>query len=177
MMKSWVGAIALLVAVTGSLSAQHEHSPYAGMHTAEGTTLTPEEIGQLRAGEGMRLALAAELNHYPGPRHVLDMRHDLALTAGQVERIEVIYTQMREAAIRVGESLITVEGHLATIFRDSTANVDQIRQVTSHLGSLRGELQAIHLSAHVATRAELTPAQVTRYDELRGYLMSGGGGS
>lgn len=35
--------------------------------------LTPEEVEQYRAGAGMGYAKAAELNHFPGPMHVLEL--------------------------------------------------------------------------------------------------------
>lgn len=168
-MKRSFTLVAALLALPVHAHAQHEHSPYAGMETAEGTALTPEELRQLRGGEGMRLALAAELNHYPGPRHVLDLGGELDLTADQRTRVEEIFEAMRADAIRVGESIIEVEGHLAGAFREARADADAIRLMTAHLASLRGELQAIHLTAHVTTRALLTEEQVERYDTLRGY--------
>ncbi|MGH7544628.1 MAG: hypothetical protein ACREKI_00435 [Gemmatimonadota bacterium] len=39
-------------------------------------------------------------------------------------------------------------------------------------GRLQGELRAVHLWAHVETARLLTPAQIERYDELRGYAHS-----
>lgn len=168
-MKRSILLVAALLSTPLGARAQHEHSPYAGMETAEGTALTAEEIRQLRSGEGMRLALAAELNHYPGPRHVLELRGELSLQSEQITRAEAIFDAMRSDAVRVGESIVEVEGHLAGAFREGTADADAIARMTAHLASLRGELQAIHLTAHVTTKALLTEAQIERYDELRGY--------
>ena len=171
MKRSILLVAALIAALTlpRGAAAQHEHGPYAGLETAEGTALTAEEIRQLRAGEGMRLALAAELNHHPGPKHVLELRDELGLTPEQLGRVEALFEEMRAEAIHVGESIVEVEAHLAGAFRDGSAEPESIRRMTTHLASLRGELQAIHLTAHVTTRALLTEAQIERYDELRGY--------
>jgi len=168
-MKRSILLVAALLTTPLRVEAQHEHSPYAGMETAEGTALTAEEIRQLRSGEGMRLALAAELNQHPGPRHVLELADELSLTTEQRTRVTELLESMRAEAIRVGESIVELEAHLAGAFRDGTADADSIRRMTAHLASLRGELQAIHLTAHVTTKALLTEPQVERYDELRGY--------
>jgi hypothetical protein len=48
-------------------------APYAGHQERPIKALAPEEVAGLLGGEGMGYALAAELNHYPGPRHVLDL--------------------------------------------------------------------------------------------------------
>lgn len=47
-------------------------SPYRGQEAGTLRGLSSEEIKELREGRGMGLARAAELNGYPGPRHVLD---------------------------------------------------------------------------------------------------------
>ena len=41
--------------------------------------------------------------------------------------------------------------------------------MTEHLGIMRGQLQAIHLLAHIESTGELTVEQIERYDRLRGY--------
>jgi hypothetical protein len=43
--------------------------------------LSAEQIADLKAGQGLSLALAAELNGYPGPRHVLELGKQLGETA------------------------------------------------------------------------------------------------
>lgn len=69
--------LALLLAVTpAAADTKHhgQHSPYAGLPAREIKALSPEEIADLAAGRGMGLALAAELNGYPGPRHASTWR-------------------------------------------------------------------------------------------------------
>jgi hypothetical protein len=60
--------------------------PYAGLEARSIKTLSDQQIGDLRAGRGMGLALAAELNGYPGPMHVLELADALGLSANSVRR-------------------------------------------------------------------------------------------
>jgi hypothetical protein len=60
--------------------------PYAGLEQRPIKALAPERVADLLAGRGASYALAAELNSYPGPRHVLDLAAGLALTPEQVAR-------------------------------------------------------------------------------------------
>ena len=53
--------------------AEEKPSPYAGQQARQVKALSKAEIEGLLAGRGLGYAKAAELNHYPGPRHVLDL--------------------------------------------------------------------------------------------------------
>jgi hypothetical protein len=75
-----IAAILLLAAAPDGLAT---NSPYAGEQQRHIKALAPEEIEGLTQGHGMGLSMAAELNHYLGPRHVLDLADDMALTAAQ----------------------------------------------------------------------------------------------
>src|SRR6266478_9941548 len=87
-----VGLSALvLVAATGvSLTignvAAQSTRPYAGLQARPIKALSAEQIADLKAGRGMSLALAAELNGYPAPRHVLELAEPLQLSAAQRAR-------------------------------------------------------------------------------------------
>ena len=91
---------AMLTALVSPAPAQHQQghtsedatagaaSPYAGLETREIKALSPEQIEDLRAGRGMGLALAAELNGYPGPVHVIELVAPLALSEAQRADVE-----------------------------------------------------------------------------------------
>lgn len=173
-----VALLLLLAGLTTSIAAgqhEHVHSPYAGATQSEGTILTADEIGQLRNGEGMGLARAAELNHWPGPKHVLDLATEMGLETSREARIREIFEAMHAAAVSKGEEIISVERHLATAFASGEVDAERVGRMTGHLASLRGELQAIHLTAHLETRSVLTDEQVSLYDRLRGYGPPDGG--
>ena len=84
-MKPLILAIGFVVFVSGTAVAQ---SPYAGMQTRTIKSLSNEQIADLKAGRGMGLALAAELNGYPGPIHLLELSEKLELSADQKTRIK-----------------------------------------------------------------------------------------
>ena len=66
--------ILTLLLVTSSFAQhKHDHAPYAGLQKREIKALSDEQIKDLKSGKGMSLALAAELNGYPGPAHVLEL--------------------------------------------------------------------------------------------------------
>ena len=85
-MKHLGGAI-LAVAVLLPASVQAQHQPYAGDAGREIKALSPEEVKDLLSGAGMGYAKAAELNHFPGPAHVIELADklgvDLLEAAGQ----------------------------------------------------------------------------------------------
>lgn len=169
----------LLLAVTvlsaaAPLSAQHEHtSPYAGQDSPI-ASLSEQELAALRAGEGMGLARAAELNHFPGPRHVLDMADSLGLTETQRRDIEAIRKRMSDEAVRIGEGIVQKETELSRRFEHAHIDAETLRAMTAEIATLQGELRFTHLSAHLDTRAALTPQQIEIYDRLRGYAAPTG---
>ena len=165
---AWLVGTCMLAMISMPTTAQHVHesSSYAHSRGAEVTSLTNEEVRALRQGEGMGLARAAELNHFPGPRHLLDLASDLDLSEVQIRRIRAIHDRMKSQ----GEDIIKVEKHLADLFASGDPSARKLTQVTEHLGAMHGQLQAIHLLAHIEAARELSAGQIREYDKLRGYL-------
>ncbi|HVS02445.1 MAG TPA: periplasmic heavy metal sensor, partial [Thermoanaerobaculia bacterium] len=124
---------------------------------------------QLENGEGMGLARAAELNSYPGPRHVLELAGELALSVEQRARVEAIHDRMLAAAQRLGAAIIDKERHLDRRFAHHHLDEAALRQLTAAIGALYGELRFAHLRAHLETVEVLHPEQVAADDRLRGY--------
>ena len=143
--------------------------PYAVQDSRDIAALSPQRMADLLAGEGAGYALAAELNRYPGPRHVLDLAEELALSGGQRRRVTDIRAEMRDDAVRLGRHLVALEGRLDDSFESGAATADRIAQLTAAISEVEGRLRAVHLVAHVATRAVLTEHQIAIYDQLRGY--------
>jgi hypothetical protein len=44
-----------------------------------------------------------------------------------------------------------------------------LRTIVGDIAELQGELRFTHLNAHLETKKILSPQQVAKYDELRGY--------
>ncbi|MEZ4417257.1 MAG: Spy/CpxP family protein refolding chaperone [Gemmatimonadota bacterium] len=167
---------ALLAGAAVPLSAQaHDHSahsPYAGMESRAIKALSPEEIAGLRAGEGLGMALAAELNGLPGPKHVLELAESLSLTAEQTAGVQEIAAEMQAAAQELGGQIIQAEEHLDRLFASGDAAEADVSRMTQHIGAMRGQLRAVHLNAHLAVSRLLTAEQVAAYQQQRGYAGS-----
>ena len=131
--------------------------------------LSPQDVRALQAGEGMGLAKAAELNRYPGPRHVLDLAGPLALSDGQRAAAERLFAEMHAESVKLGQEILTLERSLDERFRTAALDEKELARLTDALGRLQGELRASHLRAHLRMRALLTPEQVERYQRLRAY--------
>jgi hypothetical protein len=144
-------------------------STYRDLLDGEIRGLSEEQIDAYREGSGMGLALPAELNGYPGPRHVLDLATDLALTEAQQETIQALYDQMRAQAIELGEQILIGEAALEEAFRHGGITIADLEYRLSNLGELNGRLRFMHLQAHIATLDVLTPHQAMLYNRLRGY--------
>jgi LTXXQ motif family protein len=167
MMRCAVAATLLLTA--GLAVAQQQHQAYAGLERRAVKALSDGEIADLRAGRGMGLALAAELNGYPGPLHVLELADALALTAEQRRRTQELYETMKGEAIPLGERLIAQEGDLHRAFATRTVTVQRLARLAAAISETQGALRAAHLKYHLAQDELLTAEQRARYAALRGY--------
>lgn len=131
--------------------------------------LTPGEIQELKTGAGMRLALPAELNGYPGPKHVLDLANDLGLNASQRQAVQSLYDRTNQQARAAGEKVLESYRALDGWFRNGTGSADDLEQLVKTLGEREAQLRLVHLRAHVECRDLLTDHQVELYKDLRGY--------
>lgn len=159
----------LVAAVPAVALAQHHTMPYAGQQTRLIKALSEREVAGLLAGAGMGMAKAAELNHYPGPRHVLDLAAELGITPAQQERAEAIFHTMQERALALGRAIIERERELDGWFATRAITPERLEAATAAIAGLNGELRRAHLAAHLELTALLTPEQIGRYVELRGY--------
>lgn len=105
-----------LILIAGPISAA-EHSSYSGEETRQIKALSESEITGLMAGKGMGYAKAAELNGYPGPKHVLELGKELSLTAEQQKKTETLFALMEASAKSLGVELIAAECELVRHLR------------------------------------------------------------
>lgn len=169
-----LAALVLVALVPVTAVAQHgagHESPYREQQAAGARGLSPKEIEDLRAGRGMGLARAAELNGYPGPRHVLDAAAagTLPLTPEQTRSLQRVFEAMEREAQQLGARVIAEEQALEAAFRAGGVTEAELAERVRRVAAVQGELRQVHLRAHLATRALLTDAQVARYNEVRGY--------
>ena len=150
------------------------HSPYAGQESRGIKALSQQDIEGLLAGAGTPfggMAKPAELNGYPGPRHVLDAVEagEFELTSGQQEQIEALYEEMRSEAIGLGGRIIDVEKAIDDAFLDGAMTEELLKEKVLESAGLYGQLRIVHLKYHLTTVDILTSQQVAQYNELRGY--------
>ena len=168
-MKMWPVVASLIL----NAAVAHAQTPYAGMQTRPIKALSEQQVGDLKAGRGMGLALAAELNGYPGPAHVLELADKLELSAAQRSEVQRLFDSMKAEAMPLGARLVEQEADLDRLFAGRTVTPESLKASTAAVAATQGVLRETHLKYHLSTAALLDPAQMVKYAELRGY----GGGS
>ncbi len=154
---------------------QHQnkgHSPYAGQQNRDLKAFPPQVIKQLENGSGMPfygMAKPAELNSYPGPKHILQGKKELELSAEQEKQIQQIYDSMDQKAEALGDSLLANERKIEKAFSSGGINQKKLREMVNRSGALYGKLRFTHLQAHLKAKAVLSEEQNQQYDEWRGY--------
>lgn len=143
-----------------------------GMQSREIKALSDEQITDLKAGRGMGLALAAELNGYPGPRHVLDLADKLELSAEQKERMQKLFDSMKAEAEPLGEKLLAQEAALNKQFAEHTITPESLKAATAEIGLTQARLRDTHLKYHLQSVNILSAELAQRYSMSRGYTSS-----
>ncbi len=161
--------LGFVLALLPGLALAQSPQPYAGLDQRSVKALSEQQVADLRAGRGMGLALAAELNGYPGPLHVLEHTDALGLNDEQRERTRSLFEAMKAEAVPVGERLIEQETELDRMFAAREITPGRLRAMTEEIGATQGRLRETHLKYHLAMMDVLTPVQVESYRRLRGY--------
>src|SRR3954451_2118161 len=102
--------VATITILTASVASAQ--TPYAGMQTRWIKALSDQQVADLGAGRGMGFAMAAELNGYPGPSHVLELADKLELSAEQRAGMQRLFDSMKAEAMPLGAKLIEQEAEL-----------------------------------------------------------------
>jgi len=168
MIRSVLTALAMLTLGTGLAGAQVPQ-PYIGMQDRPIKALSDQQVSDLKSGRGMGLALAAELNGYPGPLHLLELADQLAMSPAQRASIRELFEAMKAEAVQLGERLIAQETELDRQLAGRTVTADSLRSTTVAIGATQAELRYTHLKYHLLALAIVTSGQMQRYLELRGY--------
>ena len=163
-MKIWP-----LIASIAFVTSVHAQTPYAGMQGRSIKALSDQQIADLNTGRGMGLALAAELNGYPGPSHVLELADKLELSAEQRASVQRLFDSMKAEAMPLGSKLIEQEAELDRQFASRAVTPESLKASTAAVAATQGTLRETHLKYHLSTGSILTQAQMTKYAELRGY--------
>lgn len=143
--------------------------PYAGQESRAVKSLSDDDTKALLSGMGMGLAKPAELNHYPGPKHAIDLAPDLGLSNEQLAEARGAFDAMKAEATRLGSEIVAKEEALDRLFASGNATDAGVSAATAEIAALQGRLRATHLRAHLRMREIMTPAQIATYDAKRGY--------
>jgi len=125
-----------------------EHSPYSGQQKRELKAFSPKVVKQLKSGSGMPfygMAKLAELNTYPGPKHILQGKKQLGLAAKQKDRIQQIYYSMDQRAEALGDTLLANEQKIEKAFSSGRITREKLRDLVNRNGALYGKLRFTHL--------------------------------
>jgi hypothetical protein len=160
------------VSISSSNTSSFQASPYAGQEMRDIKSLSDINVQSLQNGTGEAfggIAKLAELNGYPGPRHVLDMASELQLTDRQRMEIDQIYQNMSSKARGIGAAIIAIEQDMDGTFANKTITEENLKLMLDKSTDLYGQLRFVHLSAHMDTVQILTTEQIQMYNKLRGY--------
>lgn len=166
--------LGLSLIVTALVSFANTQSPYAGQEVRAIKALSEAEVDGYLEGKGLGFAKAAELNHYPGPAHVLELAHQLGLSEQQIAQTDHIHARMKEQATAIGGKLVDREIALDKAFADGSVQPDALKALVEGIGDLQAQIRYVHLKAHLEQRDVLSPEQLQQYDQLRGYAADGG---
>ncbi len=120
----------------------------------------------LEQGQGFGMALAADRNGYPGPKHILELKEQLKLTVEQEAAVAQLMAGMKEKARARGREILAAEQRLEEMFRAGRSE-PELREETYRIATLRAQLRWVHLEAHIAARKLLSQEQLTAYQQLR----------
>ncbi|WP_440638778.1 hypothetical protein ACSHT2_31480 [Bradyrhizobium sp. PUT101] len=148
--------VVLIIALLAPAAAWAQ-TPYAGMKSRHIKALSDQQIGDLQAGRGMGLALAARLELNPEQR----------------SKVEEMFSEMKAETTPIGGRLIEKEADLDRQFASRTITVESLESATAAIARTQGELRQAHLKYHLRAAAVLDQAQLARYAELRGYTSDG----
>jgi Spy/CpxP family protein refolding chaperone len=162
-------AALILSPVCSVQTTAQQRSQYAGQEKRKIKSLSASDIEQLSQGRGWGLARVAELNGYPGPVHLIEMKDKIGLTKEQLLAVEKLYAEMKARAVPLGLKLIELEKQLDDSFAGGSINEEKLKDLLELIAAVRRDLRLVHVSTHLKTPAILTREQIEKYNRLRGY--------
>jgi len=112
------------------------------------------------------LALVAELNHYPEPQKVLNLKKELGLTSLQITEVTNINTEIHRKMKEMGEMIIKNEKAIDDIFKSRKLTDGDVIFFVNRYGLYEGELRTAILLTYLKMNDILTTAQKEKYQKL-----------
>lgn len=148
--------------------SQHDaHAASAASSSSLAGYSAEERAAGLREGRGMGLAMPAESNGYPGPRHVLELADRIGLSGDQKARTQALFDSMQAKAKQLGGQLLDEENALDRLFAEGRATPALLDQDVHRIAQTEAALKIAHLETHLAMMQLLNRDQIARYAELR----------
>src|SRR5688572_17899686 len=98
-----------------------------------------ERDKQFLAGAGMGYARAAELNHFPGPMHVLELADQMKLTAEQRAATKKLMDAHKAQARALGAEVVAAERELEQLFRGGKVDEAVLARAARTAAAVEGE--------------------------------------
>lgn len=127
------------------------------------TSLSREEVDAYLTGKPFGLDKVAELNDYPSPEIVLNMRTILRLSVPQFNRTRMLHKKLRKYTRLKGRQIVRKEEELDKLFRENSIDSISLQKLVKDIALLKGELRLIHLKTRVAQREFLSDHQLYIY--------------
>ena len=158
-----IAALALTLAAGIGLGAigRHHTMPSA---EADGSATAPIVVPM--SAEDVS---GAERNLFPAPQTAIFMANDLGLDGTQRRKLHELQLTLDSQVATIGRRIHAEEARLDRAFMENVIDSGRIDGSTARIGALQAQLRAVRLRSHLATRDLLSPEQLLRYAELRGF--------
>lgn len=156
MAKIYCFILIISVFCAPQLFGQTHHSGYSGQEKNEIKSLSQNQVSGYLNGKGMGFVKAAELNHYPGPKHVLEMITELSLSHEQVQKAKDIYNEMHNTASQLGKRYIQKEKELDHQFATKLVDEGGLSALLLEIGTIKSKIRFAHLKAHLQMKGVLS---------------------
>ena len=161
-----IAALAVTLAVGIGLGAIGRHHAMPTAEADGNAAATAASIVVPMNGEDV---WGAERNLFPAPHTAIFMANDLGLDEIQRRQLHELQEALDNQVATIGRRIQSEEARLDRAFMENVIDSGRIDGLTARIGALQAQLRAARLRAHLSTRDLLSPEQLLRYAELRGF--------
>lgn len=157
----------LFIGLLSLAAASHaEDGVNAGKEKSRPKAFSEKEVRDYLSGAGMGTSKAAELNHYAGPKNVLEHASELGLSPESLEKTKKIFDRVIADASAIGKKIIQKELELEALYASRKATVENTTEEVNELTKLQAQFRLVHLTAHLDMEGILSSEQLALYYKL-----------
>jgi len=127
------------------------------------SALPIKTIDAYLTGKSLGLEQVAEINNFPSPRRVLELRRELFLDEAQINRSLMLIKLMRKYSIKAGREIVQKERKLYALFSEKVTDLSTVKQLVADIAELQGKIRFAYLKAHIAQNSFLNENQKSVY--------------